>query len=202
MSQHRAAHHVAYRVDMGRLGLTKIVNVNTTARVEADSTVGREHLAGTRLPAHGDDQTSKGFNLFTLSITEGDLDSAVFHFCRGDTGSETNIEALLLEYFLCFPRNLHIHHRQEIFQRLKHHNLGTQPSPDTAQFKADHAGADHAQTPRDFSQLERTRGVEDKLTVHRCHRNINGQGAGGDDHMACLQRSHVALAIGNLYPGT
>ena len=57
------------------------------------------------------------------------------------TEIEADVEALPLEYLQAVAGDTLIGHWQELFERLKYHDLGTEAAPYTAKFQPDYAGA-------------------------------------------------------------
>ena len=55
--------------------------------------------------------------------------------------------------------------REELIERLEHHDLSAEPPPDAAELESDDAGTDHAQLLRHRSELERVPGIEDALVI-------------------------------------
>src|ERR1035438_8408787 len=81
--------------------------------------------------------------------------------------SQLDVESLFLEMPLGLLRDRSVRYRQELFHRLEHRDLAAEPPPNAAEFEANDAGADDAETRGNGIELQGIPRIDDIFSVMR-----------------------------------
>ena len=130
------------------------------------------------------------------SAAFGRLDGRLQALARGvdrrDLGRQLERHALLLEQTLHLAAHLVVHAGQHAVEKFDDGHFRPETSPNRAEFKPDHAGADHQQMLRHLGKRERAGRRHDALLVDVDAFETRHIGAGGDDdgfRFQCLRRA-------------
>ena len=137
--QHRAAHHIANRPDVGQVGFAVSVGHNRAALVQlqSDSFRGKPNRVGNA--ANRDDELVYVQRLgFAFGIGVRHRHTFFTGFNVANLDAQLNLQALLGESLVRLLGNLLVHSAEESWQTFQHRHLGPQTPPDRAHFQANH----------------------------------------------------------------
>ena len=196
MREHRAAHAIAGGPDAFDTGPVVLIDFNTAAIIELDTGAVSEQAFGCRASTHRYQQLVDFEGLFALAIGVAEGDAFLADLGLAELGTKADVESLLLEFACGNLGDVGIGCGEEIRQRFEDGDFRAEAFPDAAEFKADHAGTNHAKALWRLAEIECAGVVDDVLAVKLGKRQFDGLRAGGDDH---VRRGVIgALALGVL----
>ena len=189
--QHRAAHDVAHRPDVGQVAAAVVVDVDAAALVELEADGLAAKPFGVRHAADGDDELVAFEHMALIAGVVFDGDALLAGGYLVDLHAEADVEALLFrEHLPGFPGDGGIGGGEEFRQGFEDRDLGAEALPDAAQLEADDAGADDAEALRHGVEGERAGVVANQLVVDGNAVEVARARAGGDDDV--LRHHHFA----------
>ena len=159
--QHRTAYTVTDGVDARHVGAALVVHEDEATLVQLDAHAIGHNAFGIRTTADTYDQLVEGHLLIAVGIGVLDDDFVTVRFRTGHTGTQFDVQPLLLEQFLGLFGNRGVDHRQEGVHRFQHGDFRTQTVPYAAQLQADDARANDAKTLRRFLEFQCAGGIDD-----------------------------------------
>ena len=145
MRKHRPFDEVTDRPHPRKVRAVFCINFNKTSFVELKTDDWRIQGCCERNAADRNDQAvNPHFTVFSVLIFILDNDTVTVIFDAVDVNAEFHIDALLLKGLQGFSAHCRICKRQKRRHGFKNSDIGTEAFPDTAEFEADHAGADNA----------------------------------------------------------
>src|SRR6185312_3947148 len=146
--QHRTTHAVADGPHTVDAGPAMLVHFDAAAIIRFHTSAVAQQPFRVRTAADRDQQLVDRDLVFAILVGVGDLDGILLHFGLRDLGAEVDVEALFLEFARGGLGDVGVGRAEEIRQRFQDRDFGAHALPHRAQFQADHARADHAQTLR------------------------------------------------------
>ncbi len=183
MRQHRPGDAIADGIHAADCGGAMVIDRDAARVIElqADSLKIQPVTKGS--PTHRHHQFIY-FNLLAavlIVVVYGDGFSG--NFAGGDFAAHADVQALLFEQFQCVCGNSSIRRWQEFRHGLQDGHLCAKTVPDTAQFKADDPGANHAQPFGNFGERQGPGVIHNPFAIGFGNRNINRDRAAGNDNI-------------------
>ncbi len=182
--QHGAAHHVAHGPHAGQVAAAVGIDHDGAALIELQPDRLRVQPGGIGHPANRDDELV-GFQRLRLAfgVAVGNRDAFFERLDLAHLHPELDFQALLVESFFGFARNLLIDRTQEHRQPFEHGDIGPEAAPNRAEFEPDHARADHCQALGHCAQTQAAVVGEHVDFIERHPRQGARAGARGHDHL-------------------
>src|SRR5581483_161496 len=198
--EHRTGDDVPDRVDALQAGDKMRVDLHAAAIVERNARLLQTEPFRIR-DAADRNQHDIGLKLFRGPARRR-LDLRYEGFARSvdsrDLGPELERKALLLKDALKLLGDLAVHSGQDAIKEFHDRHLRTEPVPDRAELKPDHAGADDQQLSRYLLERERAGRRYDSLLVDLDALQLRDIRAGGKDNVLRLDDLRLAVGGGNL----
>jgi hypothetical protein len=142
--QHGAAHHVAYRINIGQAAAAVIVDFNAPCRVQLQACLIGTQSFGIGHPAYRNNQfVGEQLLCGSLGIFPGN--KYFFFILRDffDLHAEMYLQSLFAKSAQRFLRHLIVRRRHKCWCRFQYRYLAAQPAPHAAQLQPDYPRTDN-----------------------------------------------------------
>ena len=188
VGEHGPRRAVADRPDAIAIRAAEIVHPHEPSLVPLDACLVESELFGYGPASDRDHEPVHLEPVRTRRILVVDDHRFVARLAAGDPLAEADVKALSAEDPERLFRDVAVRGGKEVFERLDQHDLGAEPAPDAPELEADDPGPDDREARGRLREGEGALGVHDALPVRRGRGDGGRHRAGGEDHVAGVER--------------